>query len=170
MGASPLRRPSHKLVAQAFAPVLMLAAQPPEMVRVPGGECPIGPTISHVGPDEGDHHATIPEFLISKYPITNQEYRELLDTTRHAPPDASFGGKQRLWKGATFPPEIARQPVVNVSWQDAADYCAWLSSATGKQYRLPTEEEWELAARGGLKGKPYPWGDKIDRESAWYGQ
>jgi len=93
-----------------------------------------------------------------------------VDASGHAPPDASFGTKQRLWNGATFPPEIARQPVVNVSWQDVVDYCAWLSKREGKPYRLPTEEEWELAARGGLKGKPYPWGDKIDKESAWYGQ
>jgi sulfatase modifying factor 1 len=170
MGAEPLRRPFRRLLPQAFLPVLILAAEPPEMVKIPGGDCPIGPTISHVGPEEGDHHDKIPEFLISKYPITNQQYKDFVDASGHAPPDASFGTKQRLWNGATFPPEIARQPVVNVSWQDVVDYCAWLSKREGKPYRLPTEEEWELAARGGLKGKPYPWGDKIDKESAWYGQ
>jgi len=57
-----------------------------------------------------------------------------------------------------------------VSWNDATAYCAWLAKAAGNGYRLPTEEEWDLAARGGLKKKPYPWGDGIDSKMAWYGR
>jgi formylglycine-generating enzyme required for sulfatase activity len=53
--------------------------------------------------------------------------------------------------------------VVRVSWYDAADYCRWLSEATGKPYRLPTEAEWEKAARG-TEGNIYPWGDSWDRK------
>ena len=60
--------------------------------------------------------------------------------------------------------------MVNVSWTDAKAYCEWLSKREGKTYRLPSEEEWEIAARGGLSKKPYPWGDGIDAERAWYGQ
>lgn len=164
------------MTAQACSLLLLCglaaAVEPvePEMVGIPGGECPIGATMSHVGPEEGDHHSTIPAFLLSKYPVTNREYKLFVDRSGHAPPDTSFGNRQRLWNGGSFPAEIARQPVVNVSWQDAADYCAWLSKASGKSYRLPTEEEWEWAARGGIKAKPYPGGDTIDKQSAWYGQ
>jgi sulfatase modifying factor 1 len=133
------------------------------MVKIPGGDCPIGATVSH----EPNHKPKIDDFLIAKYPVTNEEYKRFVDATGHAPPETNtMGSKYRLWKGRTFPPEIARQPVVNVSWEDAVKYCEWL----GKGHRLPTEEEWEIAARGGLKKKTYPWGDQIDKTMAWYGQ
>ncbi|MBI3698060.1 MAG: SUMF1/EgtB/PvdO family nonheme iron enzyme [Acidobacteria bacterium] len=141
----------------------MVKAADPELVRIPGGDCPIGATVSH----EAEHKPKVAEFRIAKYPVTNQEYKQFVDATGHAPPESNvFGSKYRLWQGKTFSPEIARQPVVNVSWHDAVAYCQWL----GKQYRLPTEEEWELAARGGLKKKTFPWGDQIDKTMAWYGQ
>ena len=57
-------------------------------------------------------------------------------------------------------------PVTLVRWEDAIAYCAWLSGATGRTIRLPTEAEWEKAARGGLEGKRYPWGDSVDRDMA----
>ena len=59
-------------------------------------------------------------------------------------------------------PAFARadQPVVAVSWFDAVAYCQWLSQQTGRRFRLPTEAEWERAARGGLEGKLYPWGNQ----------
>lgn len=52
------------------------------------------------------------------------------------------------------------QPVTSVNWFEASDYCAWLRERTGKNYRLPTEAEWERAARGGLERKLYSWGDE----------
>ena len=143
--------------------LLWAAVAAPEMVKIPGGECPIGKTLSH----QEAHREKIEEFWIAKYPVTNEEYKRFLDAAGHPPPETNiFGSKYKLWNGGAFPPEIARQPVVNMNWHDAVAYCAWL----GKQYRLPTEEEWELAARGGLKKKPYPWGDKVDKTMAWYGQ
>ena len=51
------------------------------------------------------------------------------------------------------------QPVVGVSWFDAVSYCEWLRATTGRPFRLPTEAEWECAARGGVEGARYPWGD-----------
>jgi formylglycine-generating enzyme required for sulfatase activity len=66
---------------------------------------------------------------------------------------------------------MARQPVVKVSWADATAYCQWLSRVTGKHFELPTEAEWEMAARGGLDQKKYPWGDEEpDEPKAWFGK
>jgi formylglycine-generating enzyme required for sulfatase activity len=103
--------------------------------------------------------------------VTNAEYMEFVKETGHPAPERnSVGSSFQIWKNGAFPEEIANHPVVNVSWQDATAYAQWLAKKTGKPYRLPAEEEWELAARGGLKGKPYPWGDGIDAAKAWYGQ
>ena len=77
--------------------------------------------------------------------MTNAEYARFCAVTEHKPPPH--------WVDGRYPPDKANHPVVNVSWEDARAYCQW----AGK--RLPTEAEWEKAARGGLVGKEYPWGD-----------
>ncbi|MBI3683179.1 MAG: SUMF1/EgtB/PvdO family nonheme iron enzyme, partial [Acidobacteria bacterium] len=141
-------------------------AHDPELAPVPASACPIGETVSH----EEIHKKEVAAFLIARTPVTNAEYKRFIDETNHPAPELnSISSKYRLWTSRTFPPEIANQPVVNVSWSDAVAYCQWLASKTGKAYRLPTEEEWEIAARGGLKDKPYPWGDSIDNTMAWFG-
>lgn len=66
------------------------------------------------------------------------------------------------WNDAEF--NHPRQPVVAVSWHDANTYCVWLSLITGHHYRLPAEAEWEFAARGGIEGALYPWGDAPPEE------
>jgi formylglycine-generating enzyme required for sulfatase activity len=71
----------------------------------------------------------------------------------------------RGWNGDEFPDQKDTHPVSNVSWNDAIAYCDWLSKESGKPYRLPTEAEWEKAARG-QNGLIYPWGDKFDRRMA----
>jgi formylglycine-generating enzyme required for sulfatase activity len=135
------------------------------MVPVPEQKCTIGGGESHAD----YHHESIPAFLLSKTPITNADYKEFVDDARHPPPERnSVGGTEQFWRGSQFLPAIADHPVVNVSWADATAYCAWLAKRSGKPYRLPAEEEWEVAARGGLKGKPYPWGDGIDTKKAWH--
>ncbi len=58
----------------------------------------------------------------------------------------------------------AKHPVVHIAWYDAQEYCKWLTRKTGIKHRLPTEAEWEYAARGGLKGKEYAWGDEQEPE------
>jgi formylglycine-generating enzyme required for sulfatase activity len=96
------------------------------------------------------HRVWVDSFALAATQVTNRDYAAFLAATqRPAPPE---------WNK----PEFADpgQPVVSVSWFDAVACCDWLSGETGKRYRLPTEAEWEFAARGGLEGKLYPWGDE----------
>src|SRR5215831_603388 len=89
-------------------------------------------------------------FAIARTPVTNREYALFLDATKSAPPP--------WWSDPRF--DHPEQPVVGVTWADAATYCAWRSERTGIIHRLPTEAEWEKSARGGLSGARYPWGDE----------
>ncbi len=75
-------------------------------------------------------------------------------------------GRPYVWVDSGAPKDRLDHPVTLIRWEDASAYCAWLSLATGRIIRLPTEAEWEKAARGGLEGKRYPWGDSIDRDKA----
>jgi len=95
------------------------------------------------------------DFSIGKYPVTNRQYAEFIASTDHEPPDH--------WKGKKSPVEWLTHPVVNVSWYDARQYCDWLSREKGREFRLPSETEWEKAARG-VNGWVYPWGDDFDPE------
>ena len=101
----------------------------------------------------------VDSFGIGKFPVTHSEYKEFLDDTqRPAPPfwgDPGFAGP--------------RQPVVGVDWHDAEAYCRWLSQRSGAEMRLPTEAEWERAARGALEGAAYPWGDEPPWERSYIG-
>lgn len=85
-------------------------------------------------------------FYIGKYPVTNKEYCKYKPSHKNPGDDL---------------------PVVNVSWNDAVDYCKWLSQKTGKSYRLPTEEEWEYAYGAGSKANYY-WGDIMDSSYCWH--
>lgn len=104
----------------------------------------------HQRPDERPaHRLHVSAFRMAVEPVTNVAYAAFLAATGHEPP--------RFWDDAAF--NHPRQPVVGVSWFDAVDYCEWLSDATGARCRLPTEAEWEKAARGGVEGAKYPWGE-----------
>jgi serine/threonine-protein kinase len=89
-------------------------------------------------------------YAISKYPVTNNQYARFVMATPHPPPEHFQNGR--------VPPGKENHPVVNVSWNDAAAYCKWLSRTTSQQVRLPTEAEWEKAARGGDR-RLWPWGN-----------
>ena len=95
------------------------------------------------------HRVWVDEFLLAVCQVTNAEYAAFLRAAGNPPPP--------LWTDPNF--NHPQQPVVAVSWFEATKYCEWLSSATGQHYRLPTEAEWERAARGGVEGQLYPWGD-----------
>ncbi len=125
----------------------------PECVQIParafllGSSLP-GDVATFAGPQ---HEVTLPAFAIGKYPVTNGEYAVFLKQAKYPPP--------RGWLGPTAPPDKERHPVVNVSWYDALAYCDWLRTQTLRPYRLPTEAEWEKAARG-TDGRLYPWGNE----------
>ncbi|MDR0971006.1 MAG: formylglycine-generating enzyme family protein [Bacteroidales bacterium] len=127
----------------------------PEMVQVEGGSFMMGCT-NEQGKDCLDrelptHSVTLSSFKISKYEITQEQYQRIMGIN----PSYNASGDN--------------YPVENVSWNDAQEFCKRLSDSTGKQYRLPTEAEWEYAARGGNKSKGYKYSgsNNID-EVAWY--
>ena len=88
------------------------------------------------------------EFFAARRPVSNAEYARFLAATGYEPP--------RFWTDTAF--DHPEQPVVGVTWADATAYCDWLSAAAGHACRLPSEAEWERAARGGVEGLTYPWG------------
>jgi formylglycine-generating enzyme required for sulfatase activity len=93
------------------------------------------------------------EYQIGRYPVTNAQYADFVLASEHPAPEH--------WPQGKIPVNLDDHPVVNVSYEDAADYCRWLNQITGMGYRLPTEEEWEKAARGELPSTHhYPWGEK----------
>lgn len=91
----------------------------------------------------------VDSFELAAHQVTNAEYRCFLTATSVAPPPS--------WTDPNFSNPM--MPVVAISWHAANAYCNWLSRATTKHYRLPTEAEWECAARGGAQKSLYPWGD-----------
>jgi formylglycine-generating enzyme required for sulfatase activity len=96
------------------------------------------------------HRVCVDAFLLAPCQVTNTEYAKFLLATGASPPP--------FWHDPNF--ADPQQPVVAVSWFEAERYCDWLTSITGRNYRLPTEAEWERAARGGVEGKLFPWGDE----------
>ena len=89
-------------------------------------------------------------FLLAATQVTNEEYERFLRSTASTSPP--------FWNDPNF--NHPRQPVAGVSWYEASRYCEWLSSQIGRRFRLPTEAEWECAARGGQEQKQFPWGDE----------
>jgi formylglycine-generating enzyme required for sulfatase activity len=121
----------------------------PRMVRIPEGWFLMGSDAGQEN-ERPVHRVWVDEFELGACQVTNADYAQFLAATQHRKP--------LLWNDALF--SHPEQPVVAPSWFDAVAYCEWLSARTGRRYRLPTEAEWERAARGGLEGKIYPWGDE----------
>ena len=138
------------------------------MVLIPAGEFQMGSNDDDAFGDEHPIHTVfLDAFYIDKYPVTNTQYKTFLDENPQwnksdIPKKYHDVDYLKHWRGGSYPKEEAAHPVVNVSWYAAMAYAEW----QGK--RLPTEAEWEKAARGGSNNKKYPWGDFADASQANY--
>jgi len=110
-------------------------------------------------PDEQPQRLVyLASFWIDRYEVTNDAYARFVQTTGHRAP-AHSNPASTMWEHNAPISGIGTHPVVNVSWEDSVAFCVWL----GK--RLPTEAEWEKAARG-TDGRRYPWGNEWDFKKA----
>jgi sulfatase modifying factor 1 len=132
----------------ATAPNLPPRAIEPQLISIPAAWFLMG---SNLGQDceRPVHRVFVDAFRLATTQVTNVEYERFVSATASDLPP--------FWTDSNF--SNPRQPVTGVSWFDADRYCRWLASQTGRPYRLPTEAEWERAARGDLEQKPFPWGD-----------
>jgi formylglycine-generating enzyme len=131
------------MVSTSMPPILE-----PGLVNIPAGWFWMG---SETGQDNERpvHRVWIDGFELAARQVMNTEFAHFLRATASVPPP--------FWNDPHF--SHPDQPVVAVSWYEARAYCDWLTTLTGRSYRLPTEAEWERAARGGIEGALFPWGD-----------
>ncbi len=144
---------------------------PDDMVYIPAGEFQMGSEHADAEEDEQPIHTVfVNAFLMDKYPVTNRKFREFLNTNpewrkpddiiNHIRWNYHDGSYLKDWQMNMYPPGKGDHPVTQVSWYAAMAY----AESVGK--RLPTEAEWERAARGGLDGKHYSWGNVEDFANA----
>lgn len=130
-----------------------------EMVRIPKGNFLYGADKVEKSIDH--------DYYIDVFPVTNKLYKEFLDENKewHVPHEVSNRNEPYNWDKHTrsYPKGKSDHPVVLVSFEDAEQFCKWRSQKEGKEYRLPSEEEWEKAARG-TDGRDYPWGNEFDKD------
>ena len=138
-----------------------------DMISIPGGSFMMGSPegeLESYGDEKPQHQVTVPSFYMGRYPITQAQWREVAgweQIERELDPDPSsfkenYEGMDR-WT----------RPVERVSWEDAKEFCARLSQKKGKEYRLPSEAEWEYACRAGTT-TPFHFGETISSELANY--
>jgi formylglycine-generating enzyme required for sulfatase activity len=154
------------------------------IVRIPGSTFSMGTDASKISqiaeafniskhPDiiqveTPQHTVTISSFYLDKYQVTNSQFQKFIRahpewSAARIPKRLHNGNYLKDWNGGNFPKGKAKHPVVNVSWYAAVAFC----QSAGK--RLPTEAEWEFAARGGTPDKTFPWGDEaVDKTRANY--
>jgi formylglycine-generating enzyme required for sulfatase activity len=156
----------------------------PLMISVEGGTFMMGNDMGSKD-EQPAHKVTITGFYFGKYEVTFRDFKKFVDATGYKteaeqPDSVNFkhglpprGANNGTWKmynaGLPVPPNDSMKPVGNISWNDAVEYLKWLSKMTGKPFRLPTEAEWEYAAKGGAKSKgfKYSGGNNLD-EVAWF--
>jgi formylglycine-generating enzyme required for sulfatase activity len=152
----------------------------PDLARIAAGEFLMG--AADAEDDERPvHRVFVSEFFIARHAVTNDEYAQFVRATGYPSPSirnlplVASGERDSLfrelaapyvWDGVTPPPGRGGHPVVLVGYEDALAYCDWLGDSIGRRMRLPTEAEWEKAARGGVDARRYPWGNTLDQSLA----
>ena len=157
--------------------------RPDDFVRVAGGKFQMGS--DDYDSEKPIHSVTVPTFEIGKYELTVAQFRVFIEDSKQQT-DADKEGWSYVWTGSTYekkngvnwrcdvsgklrPESEYNHPVIHISWNDATAYCQWLSQKTGHTYRLPTEAEWEYAAKGGNASKGYKYaGSNTIEDVAWY--
>ncbi len=153
-------------VGKGVVPAQELEAAADKMVRIPAGEFEMGSNeIMEASPK---HTVHLDAFYIDAYEVTNAQFKAFIDANPewrkdNIPSEYHNGNYLRHWNGNDYPSGKANHPVVYVSWYAAMAYAKWV----GK--RLPTEAEWEKAARGGITGRRYVWGNSRHPGKANYG-
>lgn len=141
---------------------------PDGMVLIPDGQFMLGYLSGEAGiVEQIGKTVSLDSFYIDQHEVTNQDFKKFIDENQNwnkSNIDSNFhdGNYLSNWNGNDFPAEKANHPVVYVSWFASVAYAQWLDK------RLPTEAEWEMAARGGVEGLKYPWGNTIDDQKANY--
>jgi len=147
---------------------------PSDFVHVPTGPFIYGPEVTYerlalAPPARPRQTLHLDEFWIARFPVTYGQWKAFLDDTDHR----WIGGWWRIRRGVRgrfrrygpcrdYPPEMTRYPIVDVTQADALAYCDWLSARLGVACTLPSEFQWEKAARG-TDGRSYPWGERLPR-------
>jgi formylglycine-generating enzyme len=154
-----------RLILTLFFPYYLIAQSPlyPEMVLVEGGTFAMGDNWGEGFDDALPlHNVTLSNFSISKTEVTIKQYRQFCKETGCKMPDETIDGPYDS-------PLLDAYPMVYVTWADAVAYCKWLGRKLGGNYRLPTEAEWEYAARGGKfnRNTKYSGGNSMDYVG-WY--
>src|SRR5690606_81156 len=148
-------KPKPEPVAAADPKPAAPAIPIPETVYVTGGTFQLGSNDGD-GQEQPVHSVTLSSYRGGKYEVTFAAYDAFCEATgRSKPADEGWGRGQR--------------PVINVNWHDVVVYCEWLTAQTGQRYRLPTEAEWEYAARGGSRSNGYTYsGSNSVGNVGWY--
>ena len=135
------------------------AQSTPQLVTLQGGTFAMGDEYGLGGSNEqSTHQVTLSTYQISKTEVTVAQYRRYCNATGVSMPKEPRWG----WQSS--------HPIVNVSWNDAINYCDWLSEELDQNITLPTEAQWEFAARGGTKSKGYKYaGGRSIASVGWYG-
>jgi len=128
----------------------------PDMIIIPAGPFTMG-SDDEEAHESPPHTLDLPDYEISQYPITNAQYFAYVKQANAAVSNKTGWELARV--GHAPPTDKLAHPVVGISWDEAVAYCQWLQEQTGRRYRLPTEAEWEKAARGADDTRVYPWGD-----------
>jgi len=148
----------------------------PEMVIIPAGTFEMGSPSTEAGRFDSEdpmHHVEVHSFALGKNSITRGQFAAFVkatnyDTGNECRTFEDGKGKERIgrsWRNSGFSQDD-NHPVVCISWNDANEYAKWLSKQTGKLYRLPSEGEWEYAARAGTTTARY-WGDSPDQACSY---